>query len=124
VGDRSRGRFAKPADFLDTMVPRTGGYTYGVGGLGFVPRPRTIFCRAVLNPLRFATFPSLNVGLTCVGQARVRNRASIMARHMFGDEGDGFAAEQVGFSSSRSLPLSGKTLPYLLSPALTPRTAF
>jgi hypothetical protein len=59
VGDRSRGRFAKPADFLDTMVPRTGGYTYGVGGLGFVPRPRTIFCRAVLNPLRFATFPSL-----------------------------------------------------------------
>lgn len=28
-------------------------------------------------------------------QARVRNRASIMARHMFGDEGDGFAHEQV-----------------------------
>jgi hypothetical protein len=28
-------------------------------------------------------------------QARVRNRASIMARHMFGDEGDGFAHAQV-----------------------------
>jgi len=30
-----------------------------------------------------------------ITQARVRNRASIMARHMFCDEGDGFAHEQV-----------------------------
>ena len=49
VGDRSRGRFATPADF-----PRHDGTPYRRlrarrWGLGFVHRSRTIFCRAVPN---------------------------------------------------------------------------
>jgi hypothetical protein len=48
VGDRSRGRYARrPPNSLHTMVHRTGGFTYGVWGLGFVHHSRTFLCRAV-----------------------------------------------------------------------------
>jgi hypothetical protein len=39
----------RPTISLYTMIPRTGGYVYDVGGLGFVCHSRAIFCRAVPN---------------------------------------------------------------------------
>jgi hypothetical protein len=44
------------------MVPRTAGYAYDAGGLGFVHRSRAILCRAVPNPnVRFAFFVFIQV---------------------------------------------------------------
>ena len=39
----------RPPILLDTMLPRTGGFTYDVGVLGVVRRSRAILCRAVPN---------------------------------------------------------------------------
>jgi hypothetical protein len=74
VGDRSRGRYATPADFS-----RHGGTPYrGLRvrrwGLGFVHHSRAIFCRAVPNlTLRFATSPSLysGMGAAAAGDSRL-----------------------------------------------------
>ena len=57
VGDRSRGRFATPADSpLHDGTPYRGLHVRR-WGLGFVRHSRTILCRAVPK-LRFATFSS------------------------------------------------------------------
>jgi hypothetical protein len=60
VGERSRGRFATPADFpLHDCSPYRGLYVRRER-LGFVYRSRTIFCRRVPNlTLRFAAIASL-----------------------------------------------------------------
>jgi hypothetical protein len=50
VGDRSRGRFARPAGFpLHDCTPYSGLHARPES-LGFVHRTRTIFCRHVPNP--------------------------------------------------------------------------
>jgi hypothetical protein len=48
VGIAHGGFTRRPPIALDTMVPRTGGYTRR-WGLGFVHHSRAIFCRAVPN---------------------------------------------------------------------------
>jgi hypothetical protein len=60
LGERSRGRFATPADFpLHDCSPYRGLYVRRER-LGFVYRSRTIFCRRVPNlTLRFAAIASL-----------------------------------------------------------------
>jgi hypothetical protein len=59
VGDRSRGRYATPADFpRHDMVPCTGGYAYAVGvwDLSIVQGPLSVAPCPNPNVLRFATF--------------------------------------------------------------------
>jgi hypothetical protein len=52
VGDRSRGRFATPADFpLQDCIPYPHVHVRRES-LGFVSRSRAIFCRPVPNPNR------------------------------------------------------------------------
>jgi hypothetical protein len=60
-GDRSRGRFATPADFLLHDCSPYSHVHVRRESLGFVPRSRTIFCRPVPSkpPFRFATCTSL-----------------------------------------------------------------
>jgi hypothetical protein len=50
VGDRSRGRYATPADFAIHDGTPYRGLRVRRWGLGFVHRSRTILCRAVPNP--------------------------------------------------------------------------
>jgi hypothetical protein len=61
VGDRSRGRFATPADLPLQYCSPYSHVRLHRGSLGFVHRPRSIFCRPVPKTLalRFATFASL-----------------------------------------------------------------
>jgi hypothetical protein len=58
VGDRSRGT-RRPPISLDTVVPRTGGYTYDVGvrDLSIVQGPFSVAPCQTLGS-RFATFAS------------------------------------------------------------------
>jgi hypothetical protein len=50
VGDRSRGRFATPADFPQHDGTPYRGLHVRRERLGFVPRSRAIFCRSAPNP--------------------------------------------------------------------------
>jgi hypothetical protein len=63
VGDRSRGRMRRPPISLHTIVARTGGYAYDVGGwdLSIVQGPFSVAPCQTLETLalRFATFSSL-----------------------------------------------------------------
>jgi peroxin-5 len=49
----------------------------------------------------FQPLPSPPLQLTQLDQCRIRDRSTIMARHLFADRGDAFADEQV----SASVPL-------------------
>ena len=44
----------------------------------------------------FQPLPSPRLQLTQLDQCRIRDRSTIMARHLFADRGDVFADEQVG----------------------------
>jgi hypothetical protein len=60
VGDRSRGRFATPADFPPHDVARTEGYTYAakVWAMCLVQGPFSVApCQTLID--RFATFSPL-----------------------------------------------------------------
>jgi hypothetical protein len=75
VGDRSRGRYATPADF-----PPHGGSPYrGLRarrrGFGFVHHSRAISCRAVPNP-----HPTIRTFCTAVQQRRLALRVALSAR--------------------------------------------
>ena len=60
MGDRSRGRFATPADLPRHVVARTGGYMADarVWDLSIIQGPFPVAPRRTLT-LRFATFASL-----------------------------------------------------------------
>jgi hypothetical protein len=65
----SRGRFATPADFPRRDCSPYSHVHVRRESLGFVHRPRAIFCRPVPNPLRFATL-CIAGGRTGYGEAR------------------------------------------------------
>jgi hypothetical protein len=84
VGDRSRGRFATPADPLPRSVARTEGYTYAayaakVWDLSIVQGPVSV---APCQSVRFATFASLYdpVARHSAGAAAPSNHARCCTR--------------------------------------------
>ena len=52
----------------------------------------------------FQPLPSPPLQLTQLDQCRIRDRSTIMARHLFADRGDAFADEQVYQSIPRCSP--------------------
>lgn len=70
--------------------------------------------RGVFQPL-----PSPALQLTQLDQCRIRDRSTIMARHLFADRGDAFADEQVP-----ALPLPLHTQPAEQLPSCSQEAAF
>ena len=67
--------------------------------------------------LRLVRCSLLQVGDKC----RIRDRATIMSRHVYADQGDAFADQQVGFTLDRALQLHAVGSGHRYGPSLKPQ---